>query len=96
MIIKIYGCCLGPKFANATTLYFEPLQEAQTISIDGGPQVRLNSDLEWNIIVPDKSMREKNEKELLQTVINGKKMLLSAQDVFSLANLNLHGFSFAK
>jgi len=93
-IIKVYGCCLGERYGNALALSLEPWPPPNATSIDGGHEVKFDTSLEWDIVAPDSATPQEssNGMSCLAVRLGDAEALLTPNEVYALADLQLHGF----
>lgn len=91
--VTVYGCCLGPQCGNATALLLEPWPTPQRMSINGGPEFECDTDLSWDVLVPDDAELVTDSTGLLSLHLSGR--TYSANQVLAMADLELNGLSRA-
>lgn len=97
--IKLYGLVYSGEPSGALHLSFEPHNPNSRLEVEsqGSKQTyRAETGIDWVVAAPAGSILERNESGLMRLAwtLHGKRRWSSANTVWSLANLGLHGFSF--
>ncbi len=91
--ITVYGCCMGPQCGNATALLLEQWPTPQTMSINGGPEFEFDTDISWDVLVPDHAELVNDSIGLLSLQFGGR--TYSPNEVLAMAEFKLDGLSLA-